>query len=148
MLRSVIESALLVLEPELAKSGVEVEIECPGTLDLPNRPRVMAQVLINLIRNSLMHAYPEGRRGKLRITGRPLPGGGIEVRHEDDGIGIPEHRLARVFEPFFTTAAERGATGVGLTISKTLVVEQLCGTIDIESRSGSGAAVTINIEGH
>ena len=65
------------------------------------------------------------------------------VRVSDNGCGMPEDVLARIWEPFFTTKGEQG-NGLGLDIVKA-VVESYGGTIDCEYAAGAGATFTIRL---
>ena len=75
----------------------------------------MIQVFLNLIINALQH-LPEG--GRIRVA-TDDPDGGVEVRVEDDGPGIPEAEAAKVFDPFFTR--REGGIGLGLAIVQQIV---------------------------
>ncbi len=144
-LAPVVLSALRLLEPDLAHSSLRIDVDCPAELGIEGRPQVLARVLTQLTRNTLTHAFPRGKGGWLRITARRRSETEVEVRHEDDGFGIlPEH-LSRVFDPFFTTAHSRGATGIGLTIVRTLVAERMRGHIELESRPGRGTAAILTL---
>jgi PAS domain S-box-containing protein len=144
-MRATVDIATTLLEPEISRSGLRIEIDCDcdGDLDLERRHQVLARILSHLTRNSLMHAYLPGQGGRVRIFGRRRSATEIEVRHEDDGLGIQPEYLGKVFEPFFTTAFARGATGIGLTIVRTLVLKRLGGRIELESRPGRGTAVSL-----
>jgi signal transduction histidine kinase len=66
------------------------------------------------------------------------------VSFADTGHGIPPDDLKRVFEPFFTTKARKGGTGLGLSITYGLV-QELGGTIQVESTVGKGTRFTVTI---
>ena len=51
------------------------------------------------------------------------------LRYEDDGVGIPPEVWDRVFDPFYTTAREKGGTGIGLHVAYNAVTQLLGGTI-------------------
>jgi two-component system, NtrC family, sensor kinase len=70
--------------------------------------------------------------------------GRVALRIADTGEGIAPEHLAHVFEPFFTTKAERGGSGLGLSICRMLVAAQ-GGDIAIESRVGRGTTVTVRL---
>jgi signal transduction histidine kinase len=60
----------------------------------------------------------------------------------DTGIGIPEERIAQIFNPFYTT--KPSGTGLGLSITQR-IIEQHNGTIDVKSNTGKGTSFTINL---
>ena len=64
----------------------------------------------------------------------------LEVVVEDNGEGIPEERLEKLFEPRFTS--KRSGTGLGLTIAKS-IVDQLDGSIEVSSEPGVGATFRV-----
>ena len=66
----------------------------------------------------------------------------IRIRVADTGPGIPPEILSRVFDPFFTTKAPDKGTGLGLSISRS-IVEQMGGSIRMQSAPGEGTTVTI-----
>ena len=67
----------------------------------------------------------------------------VRLIFSDDGKGIPEADLARVFEPFFTTQRGQGSTGLGLHIVFNLVHARLGGEIEVESTVGAGTRFTL-----
>jgi signal transduction histidine kinase len=92
--------------------------------------------LLNLIRNA-REAMPEG--GPVALVARSLDGG-VEVRVEDRGRGIPESTRARLFELFYSSK-ERG-TGLGLSLTQQIVVAHR-GRIRCEDAEGGGTAFTV-----
>ncbi len=105
-------------------------------------PGQLGRVFGNIVKNSV-DAMPEG--GEISVeTG--LQGDYIEVEFRDNGPGIPEDVLRKVFDPYFTTKS-RG-TGLGLAIVQQ-IVESHGGGIHIESEAGKGTKVTLRfpIEG-
>ena len=69
----------------------------------------------------------------------------IELNVTDNGKGIPESLHKKVFEPFYTTARDKGGTGLGMNILYNLVTQKLNGTIDLTSAPGEGTSVTITL---
>lgn len=78
----------------------------------------LQQILVNLVQNALDAASEKPGSGVVVRT-RPLPDG-VEFCVEDDGPGIPEEDLTRVFEPFYTTKPPGRGTGLGLSIAREL----------------------------
>jgi len=102
------------------------------------------QVLINILNNAIKYTDEEGRVDVDIISGQNC----VQIVITDDGIGIPEEDLARVFERFYRGDKARtggiGGTGLGLAISKQ-IVEAHGGTIGIESKYGRGTTVTVTL---
>jgi signal transduction histidine kinase len=96
----------------------------------------LGRVYRNLITNAIQ-ATPAG--GSITVT-TARSGDRVEIRVADTGSGIPPERLAAIFDEFVTT--KRRGLGLGLAISKR-IVEQLDGTIDVQSEVGRGTAFTL-----
>ena len=71
--------------------------------------------------------------------------GQLSIRLADDGAGIREEDLGRVFDPYFTTKSS--GSGIGLPLSRQ-IVEQHGGSIALDSRHGEGTAVTVRLPIH
>ena len=99
----------------------------------------MEQVLVNLLTNAMRAR--RGPEGRVRVVARSLPDA-VEVEIADDGEGIEEEDLARIFDPFFTRST--GGTGLGLTIVRR-IMDQHHGTIDVQSERGRGTVVTLRL---
>jgi signal transduction histidine kinase len=106
-------------------------------VSVPSYGKQLAQVMVNIIKNTA----DLGSAGNVRITAR-REGDLVRIRFEDDGPGLPPEVLPHVFERGFTTKHERGAQGLGLYLSKT-IVERHGGTISAASAPGGGAAFDI-----
>jgi nitrogen fixation/metabolism regulation signal transduction histidine kinase len=108
-----------------------------GEVWVAARDRELREVLLNLLENARL---AKARRVAVRLT--PLPTGGVELRVEDDGEGIPEHLLTRVFEPHFSTRTS--GSGLGLAISRRLI-ERWGGELTAESRPGEGTSLILRL---
>jgi PAS domain S-box-containing protein len=97
----------------------------------------LKQVFINILNNSI-EAMPNG--GEIKIEVRNLEGKEILIRFIDQGCGIPENRIPRLGEPFYTTK-EKG-TGLGLMVSYK-IIENHRGKINITSEVNKGTTVDI-----
>jgi signal transduction histidine kinase len=100
------------------------------------------QVVINLITNAL-YAMPEG--GRIVVETAELPRYGrqwLTLSIRDNGIGIPQENLERIFEPFFTTRADRGGTGLGLSVTYGIVTDH-GGMIEVESQLQVGSTFVV-----
>lgn len=101
-------------------------------------PETLTQSLVNCLKNS-MEAMPHG--GHITVaTG--LRQGRVFLSVADDGPGIAPDILPQVFNPFFTTRDKRA--GLGLAMTKK-ILEDLGGTVELESEPGHGATVTLSL---
>jgi signal transduction histidine kinase len=129
---------------ELAKYQLrEGRVEVDYRLD-PREPYVMAdpfqldQLFLNLVLNA-RQAMPDGGRLTLRTLRRE---GSILVEVHDTGVGVPEEMRERIFNPFFTTREVGEGTGLGLTVSDSIVASH-GGTLEVESTVGQGSVFRI-----
>lgn len=101
-------------------------------------PEKLKQALINIVFNGIQ-AMPEG--GDLNISLK-ITGKWTEFVFEDNGIGIPQDKLEKVFEPFYTT--KKHGTGLGLAITHR-IIEEHKGHMEIESEVGKGTKIIIKL---
>jgi CheY-like chemotaxis protein/nitrogen-specific signal transduction histidine kinase len=97
------------------------------------------EVVVNLIRNAT-EALPNGGRISIKTF---VKDDKAILQAQDDGVGIPERNLDKVFEPFWTTKGLPGS-GTGLYSSR-LIIKKHGGDISIESREGAGSTVTVTL---
>ncbi|BAY83364.1 serine/threonine protein kinase with two-component sensor domain [Calothrix parasitica NIES-267] len=130
------------LAPKLKNTALSLTVEGENDIDLETYPGALAQIVTNLVINSLNHAYQPGEKGQLRfqITQEQ---GKVTIQYSDDGCGIPPENLSKIFEPFFTTARNQGGTGLGLHIVYNLVTQKLQGKIDVKSEANLGTIFII-----
>ena len=125
------------MRPEGDRNGVTVESQYgPGPLVIEGDRFALGRVFRNLITNAIQATEPGGR--VTIATGRA--GDLVQISVADTGSGIPAERLSAIFDDFVTT--KRRGLGLGLAISKR-IVEQLDGTIDVQSEVGRGTAFTL-----
>jgi signal transduction histidine kinase len=104
---------------------------------------ILDEILTNLIDNARQHG---GDRVSVRIGAYRVPGSAptkITLLVEDDGAGVSEANLSRIFTPFFTTARERGGSGLGLSIVRSLVQAHGGSIEHVPGRGGAAFRVTI-----
>ena len=137
--RPVLEEALGELSERAARAGVELRVECDPGLELAIRPRMLRVVARNLAENAIRYAGPDAT---FTLAVRREPDGGTILSGRDDGIGIEEVELPRLFERFYRSDRARASrgTGLGLAIVKH-VVTQAGGTV--EARGGRARGLEI-----
>lgn len=137
--QDVLEKNLNFLAPQMDQQGYRIRAHYEE-----NIPEIMAdstmlyQAFLNLLINS-MQAMPKG--GTIRVEAASN-GKQVYITLEDEGEGIADDLLEKIWEPFFTTK-EKG-TGLGLGIVKN-IIDSHRGTIRIENRSTGGARVNVNL---
>jgi len=135
------------LKPMLRKEQVELSIDVTSNLVITTCPGIIAQLLTNLISNAQRHAFgPSVNNDVNRVSVSCSKNAkGIVISVQDNGKGIPEALHKKVFEPFYTTARDKGGTGLGLNILYNLVRQKFNGEIDLKSTPGEGTKVTVCI---
>lgn len=131
--------------PALRAAGVAVSVEVEAEVEMDSFPGLLTQVVVGLIGNAIDHAFHGGPGQAIRIRVAPLPPFQAVVTIADNGKGIDEHILPRIFEPFFSTRRGAGHSGLGLHILYNVVTGALEGQIDIASREGEGVVATITL---
>ena len=110
------------------------------------------QALLNLIVNAahaIADVVPKAGKTKGAITiSIRSAGGWAEVRISDTGTGIPESVRHRIFDPFFTTKPPGKGTGQGLTIARSVIVDQHGGSLEFETTAGQGTIFIIRLPLH
>ena len=135
------------LKPMLRKAQIELSIDVTPNLVITTCPGIVAQLLTNLITNAQLHAFGSTVNNDInKITVSCVQSGkNIVLTVQDNGKGIPKALHKKVFEPFYTTARDKGGTGLGLNILYNLVRQKVNGEIELTSAPNEGTAVTIFI---
>ncbi|MFZ5691896.1 MAG: ATP-binding protein [Pseudomonadota bacterium] len=124
---------------DMADAGLDVAITQSQPLFVECQPTALKRALTNLIDNAVKY----GKRARVSLTASPQA---VEIAVEDDGPGIPEDQLAKVFEPFYRVEESRsrdtGGVGLGLAIART-VVEAQGGTLTLANRRPAGLRALI-----
>jgi two-component system phosphate regulon sensor histidine kinase PhoR len=135
----VLAEALDGLDERASRAGVELRLECDPDLELAIRPRMLLVVGRNLAENAIRYAGPGAT---FTLAAYRLEDGSVELVGRDDGVGVDEAQLPRLFERFYRgdrARASRG-TGLGLAIVKH-VVTQAGGTVEARAASGGGLEI-------
>ena len=141
-LNSIVERTLQLHEHSLRRNNVEVDFR-----PLPNLPPIIGdanqliQVFLNLVTNAEQAICEVRDSGRIQIR-MMIQGPRIAVAFQDDGVGIREESIPRLFDPFYTTKRPGGGTGLGLSICLSIVREQ-GGTIEAEALPAGGSAFTV-----
>ena len=136
---SIVEESLDFYQEKLRRRGIEVVRQFEAVPAITGDLHRLQQVFLNLFANAV-DAMPDG--GFLRVELGGTSEREIEVRVCDTGAGIPPEDLPRIFEPFFTTKARGKGTGLGLLVSKGIIVD-MGGAVDVSSEVGKGTEFRI-----
>ncbi len=112
-------------------------------------PQDIGRTLLNLFNNAF---YAVNEKKKLlgdsyqpsvKITTERLQGDKIEIRVEDNGNGIPQNIIDKIFQPFYTTKPAGQGTGLGLSLAYDIITKEHNATIKVQSKEGEGTAFVI-----
>jgi signal transduction histidine kinase/streptogramin lyase len=120
-----------------------------GIPPIPVVPQDLGRVFINLLDNafyaSLDRAAREGASFEptVRVVTRADANGGVAIRVADNGSGIPDDVLPRIFEPFYTTKPTGSGTGLGLSMTYDIILSGHNGTLSAYNDDGAVFAITL-----
>jgi signal transduction histidine kinase len=138
---ALIKDVLAFLETEATYRDILVDVVIDKALPtIRSDEGQLQQLFLNIINNAF-DAMRKG--GHLEIQVLEKPPDRVVVTIKDDGAGIPEKDLERIFEPFFSRNKAKG-TGLGLSISYG-IVKKLGGSIAVESKEGQGTIFLITL---
>jgi len=142
-LAALIAEVLSIAAPHAKQAGVRLASDVPH--DLPTMlidGTQIRQMLVNLVQNGIDAVSDDG---EVLIAARLGPDPeSVQIKVSDNGCGIPEKDLSRLFAPFFTTKEMGKGTGLGLAIAYG-VVKMHSGDITAESEKGKGATFTVTL---
>lgn len=145
LVRDVVQRSVELVKPLAAQRGISLTIEPSPADDAVTADRQrLGQVLLNLLSNALKYNSANGR--VTISTGRPSPDR-YRIAITDTGAGIPESKLARLFQPFERLGAEESkveGTGLGLALSRALA-EAMGGAIGVETVVDRGSTFWVEL---
>jgi signal transduction histidine kinase len=120
-------------------AGLELKVECTASFELPLRARMLQVVVENLVENAIRYAGTDTTCTVTCVEGN----GALSLIVSDDGTGVPEEELPRLFERFYRADQARTTigTGLGLAIVKHVVVAA-AGTVEATPTRGGGLTVS------
>ena len=136
--RPELDAAVAELEERASRADVNLSVEGDEGIELEMRPRMLRVIGQNLAENAIRYAGP-GASFTLAVE---RDGNAVVLRGTDDGVGVNEEELARLFERFYRAdhaRASRG-TGLGLAIVKH-IVGQAGGTVEASGGKGAGLEI-------
>ena len=141
-LNSYLDEIIQSLKPSFKNTHHTIDVECDDSIRIMCAPGAIAQIVTNLVMNSVMHGFEHKVNGHIEINVQASEKD-VVMYYSDDGVGLlPEH-LESLFDAFFTTKRARGGSGLGTHIVYNLVTQTLNGHIEAESNPGQGLQYTI-----
>jgi signal transduction histidine kinase len=142
-LHEALENAIKFAGPELARTpaigkSIDVERRYGQLDDVQCIAAQVHQVFLNLIANA---AQAMGDEGRLTISTQQ-EGDWVRIAFTDTGVGIDEENLERIFQPFYTSKPPGQGTGLGLSLSYS-IVRKHHGRIEVQSKRGEGSTFTV-----
>ncbi len=144
ILKEYIDEILVSLLPRYKNDQHSIEVNCPDNIILDSYPSAIYQILTNLIINSMIHGFEGIRKGTISID-VSVNDNELLFKYSDNGRGMNEEVINKIFTPFFTTKRGQGGSGLGMHIVYNIVTQSLGGQIECASSQGNGALICMSI---
>ena len=132
------------LKPETKKAKLYVDVDIDPKLSVNLSPGAYSQVLTILVQNTIIHGLEGRSEGHAKIEA-VVAKTDLVFSYSDDGVGMTESQLVKLFDPFYTTKRGTGGSGLGAHILYNIVTQSFSGTIFTESLPGNGLRYLIKI---
>ncbi|MEK6774742.1 MAG: ATP-binding protein [Bdellovibrionota bacterium] len=140
-LDEIVDRTLPMMKTALRRHNLHLDLQAEG-VQIFVEPQLLQQVVFNLLNNASQAMKEAGTVGlSTRILADQKT---VELTLSDGGDGIPQEIQSRIFEPFFTTKQEGFGTGLGLSLSKS-IIEKFKGTLFFESKIGEGTKFFVHL---
>lgn len=146
-LDEVVSGTLALVNRRIEKAGCTTQVDIDRTIEMDGFPGAIEQILMNLVTNSLTHAFDDrqDKRIDIRATGTEST---VLLEYADNGAGMDEETARHALEPFYTTKFGQGGSGLGLYIVHNMVTGQLGGSLQIDTAPGQGCRFHIRLPAH
>jgi signal transduction histidine kinase len=139
-----IDEIIQSLHPKLRKTNHSIKVNCDNTIELYSHPGAIAQIMINMIINSITHGFEHINHGEITIDVN-YQNNILIINYADNGQGLSSEAQEKLFDAFYTTKADEGGSGLGAHIIKNQVIDTLNGTITAHSELNKGLSYHIEI---
>jgi signal transduction histidine kinase len=130
------------LRPSFRNTAWNIELAIPDNISCDSYPGPLGQVITNIVQNAAIHAFDGRDAGTLSITATVVDDM-VELVVLDDGRGMDQETLARIFEPFYTTRLGQGGSGLGMSIVLNIVTGIIGGKLDVQSEPERGTRLVV-----
>lgn len=139
-----LDEILISLSPSLKKTRIKVDYQCEDNLEIDGYPGAFAQIITNLVLNSLYHGYAPNMEGQIQMH-FSLQKKNVILEYKDDGFGMTPEVQSKIFDPFYTTKRGSGGSGLGLFVIYGIITNQYKGSIRCESAPNEGTRFHISL---
>ena len=143
-LAAILESCYQICRARASEKQITLDVECPASVRIVADRSLLIQAVVNLVDNAIKYSLPNTR---VVLRGSSA-NGSVQIAVADNGPGIEERHLARLFERFYRVDKARsrrlGGTGLGLAIVKHIVSVH-GGQVQVETRIGKGSTFIIRL---
>ena len=139
-LKQLLENTITLIGMELADENIQIDAKVfPADLEVSADKKQISQVLINLVKNSI-EALKNRESGKIKLTGEINEYGHVQISVSDNGPGISDDVMDKIFVPFFTT--KESGSGIGLSLSRQIMFLH-GGSLKVVSEPGKQTVFTL-----
>jgi signal transduction histidine kinase len=144
MVKEVIEETIHFIQAAYTINNIQLINKSSSTIKIQNHKNELIQVLLNLFNNAKDAITEFNPKHGLVIINIVKSENSMQITLEDNGGGINQKIIDRVFEPYFTTKFKDEGTGIGLYMSKMIVEESMYGKLKLENhKNGVLASITL-----
>lgn len=141
--KEIFQRVITLLKHDLDQDNINVITSIkPDELILKVDPELIEQVMINIVKNAIQ-AFEEEPRKQIKLSASRDNKNNVTIRIQDNGAGIDEEALGKIFIPFFTT--KKNGSGIGLSLSKQ-IMRQHKGAIKVVSNVDEGTEFSLRFE--
>jgi len=141
-MKELLDEVLGLFNKESEYRGITINMDVESDVPVIESDRgKLQQIFLNLVNNAFAAMKQDGILD-IRVEGQNPTF--ISIIVADNGCGIPQEHLDRIFEPFYSTKKKEGGTGLGLSITSSLV-HKLGGTLEVDSKIGKGTTFYIKL---
>jgi len=139
----VVDNSIGIVKQSFLNSGIMLQSSIATSYKIEGYPNELLQVLVNLYNNAKDAIEGRDQKGEVCIEAYNEKGR-VVIGIGDNGGGIPESLLEKIFDPYFTTKNKTQGTGIGLYMSKKIIEDSMEGHLEVCNKKG-GAYFTITL---
>ncbi len=144
-LKDYIDQVITTLHSELRFKHIKINNSVDENININTYAGIYSQIFSNLILNASKHAFKNTNADNTIDIFAEQNDKNIEIYFKDNGVGVSDDIVNKLFDPFFTTTRGQGGSGLGLNIVYNLITSKLNGTIEVDKSYKNGLAFKISL---